>query len=231
MSGPSNKVVAEHSRAQLDHEVWQALPYPFEAYAASSCGRIRSDVTGELVATPKGEKYLICGLRRSPDRKVVSRRVHILVALAFLGPKPTPEHEVNHKNGDKLDNRVENLEYLTSDENEHHAATNALKAWGESSARSKLTEDQVREIRRGGKVDREFAQMFGVSKSAILSVRRGQTWRHLDQAEPDDRPSLAERVTDYIVDHPAGRATKLMRELCAEIERLRTSLSDGQVTE
>ena len=46
--------------------------------------------------------------------------VHRLVARAFLGEKPTPKHQVNHINGIRSDNRVENLEYLTSRENTLH---------------------------------------------------------------------------------------------------------------
>lgn len=47
----------------------------------------------------------------------VWRASHKLVALAFHGEKPTPNHQVNHKNGERADNRPENLEYLTSREN------------------------------------------------------------------------------------------------------------------
>jgi hypothetical protein len=51
------------------------------------------------------------------------RRIHAvrkLVALTFLGPRPTPKHQINHKNGVRNDDRVENLEYLTSRENTLH---------------------------------------------------------------------------------------------------------------
>lgn len=125
-----------------------------------------------------GEKYL--HVRLFADRtRISTRRIHILVALTFIGPKPTPKHEVNHKNGDKLDNRVENLEYMSKDDNEHHAAVNALKAWGERSARSKLTNDQVWEIRRSREPGRVLAARFGVGHGAIEAVRAGRTWRHL----------------------------------------------------
>lgn len=51
------------------------------------------------------------------DGKRIYRASHKLIALAFLGEKPTPKHQVNHKNGVRVDNRPENLEYLTSREN------------------------------------------------------------------------------------------------------------------
>jgi hypothetical protein len=54
------------------------------------------------------------------DGKRVYRRAHKLVALAFHGKPPTAQHQVNHKNGVRTDNRPENLEYLTSRENTLH---------------------------------------------------------------------------------------------------------------
>lgn len=51
------------------------------------------------------------------DSKRVYRRVHKLIAMAFLGESPTPKHQVNHINGIRTDNRPANLEYLTSREN------------------------------------------------------------------------------------------------------------------
>lgn len=54
------------------------------------------------------------------DGKRVYRASHRLVALAFHGEKPTPKHQVNHKNGVRSDNRPKNLEYLTSRENTLH---------------------------------------------------------------------------------------------------------------
>jgi hypothetical protein len=53
------------------------------------------------------------------------------------------------------------------------------KARGEAHPRAKLTEDQVRAIRQGRRTDAAFAREFGVTATAIYSVRRGQTWRHV----------------------------------------------------
>lgn len=60
--------------------------------------------------------------------KRIYRRVHKLIALAFIGEPPTPKHQVNHKNGIRTDNRPENLEYVTSRENTLHGwRTNGRK--------------------------------------------------------------------------------------------------------
>src|SRR5262249_61995747 len=74
--------------------------------------------------------------------------VHRLVAAAFI--KPIPDGmEVNHKDGDKSNNDVENLEIVTSEENLRHAReTGLMPSGGERSAVAKLTEEEVGEIRR-----------------------------------------------------------------------------------
>lgn len=54
------------------------------------------------------------------NRKRYKRAVHRLVAQSLLPPKPTPKHQVNHKNGVRDDNRLPNLEWMTSKENTLH---------------------------------------------------------------------------------------------------------------
>lgn len=54
------------------------------------------------------------------DGKRLFRSCHKLVALAWLGQRPTPKHQVNHKNGVRADNRPENLEYVTAKQNTIH---------------------------------------------------------------------------------------------------------------
>ena len=108
--------------------------------------------------------------------------VHRLVATAFienLGNKPV----VNHKDGDKLNNCVSNLEWVTYAENNQHARENGLNAAyrGESSPLSKLTEVQVKEIKKRiakGDKQREIAEDFNVDKTLISHIKAGRRWAH-----------------------------------------------------
>jgi DNA-binding CsgD family transcriptional regulator len=115
--------------------------------------------------------------------------VHRLVAEAFFGPAPSPDHEVNHRNGDKNINTTENLEWVTRRENLRHAReelgvkmTN-VRPRGEQQGHSVLTRRDVERIRElyasGEHIQAELAEMFGVSKSAISLVVRGENWRHV----------------------------------------------------
>jgi len=74
------------------------------------------------------------------------RTVSNLVAGAFI-PNPEGKSEASHKNGDKADNRAENLQWTTHAETQAYGGSMGLMAWGERNAHAKLTVDQVREIR------------------------------------------------------------------------------------
>lgn len=114
--------------------------------------------------------------------------VHALVAEAFLGPKPTPKHEVNHKNGVKADNRVENLEWVTKPEQQRHRYDVLRKRSfpdrrGEFNGMSKLTTSQVKEIRRQhetGKTYRDISKAYGVSDVCIGLICRRKTWVNIE---------------------------------------------------
>lgn len=82
-------------------------------YEVSSDGRVRSNsklCKGRELKLHNSNGYLACGVGRR------TWRVHQLVARAFLGEQPKGYH-VNHINGDRLDNRVANLEYVTAGDN------------------------------------------------------------------------------------------------------------------
>lgn len=108
--------------------------------------------------------------------------VHMLVAEAFLGPRPSPLHEVNHINAVKPDNRVENLEWVTRQANIAHNVALGINLRGSALPQAKLTEADITPIRRRvhrGERHAQIALDFGVSKAAISDIARGITWKHV----------------------------------------------------
>jgi hypothetical protein len=108
--------------------------------------------------------------------------VHRLVAHAFCGQRPSDQHEVNHKNGVKDDNRAGNLEWVTCAENIAHATEVLGHRAGEKNPFAKLTEQQVRAIKtmsRDGVRNFEITRKFGLPKSTVRSIIVGQSWAHV----------------------------------------------------
>lgn len=162
-------------------EIWK--PIPDTDYAVSNTGKVASMKKGWRVLHPgHSEGYPHVNLHGgSGERRSVS--VHQLVAEAFLGPRPTPKHEVNHRNGTRDDPHADNLEWVTRSENLHHRY-DVLKhggtgARGEANGAAKLTEIEVREILRRcatGETQTKVAADYGITQANVSDIARGKTW-------------------------------------------------------
>ncbi len=145
------------------------------SWGCGKAGRIRKPiiVSGYLAVTLT---------HRSGARKLLT--IHRLVAKAFLPPPVSPDMEVNHKDADRRNPRVENLEWITRAGNRQHGYdVGFCDATGEANGYSKLTDAGVLQIRSLASADRSnwelLAARFGVSKATIRDVVTGRTWTHL----------------------------------------------------
>ena len=150
-------------------------------YSVSNWGRVRRDKQSPgaragwlLKARVSTEGYPALKLRR--DGKYIHCKVHILVAEAFLGVRPSPRHVVNHLDGIKTHCHAANLEWTTYRGNIIHARRNGLHV-----GRAKLTARQVRAIRKLSREwsSQEIGEVFGVRKDTIEDVRNGRTWSYV----------------------------------------------------
>jgi DNA invertase Pin-like site-specific DNA recombinase len=141
-----------------------------------------------LVNSKKG--YKVVTLYKDGKQKV--KEVHRLIAEAFI-PNEENKPQVNHINGDKTDNSLNNLEWVTVSENIQHAFDNGLvnikNISGEKNSQSKLKYDDVKYIRRVFiKRDRVYgasalARKYGVSHQNILNIVNNKNWTSLSDEE------------------------------------------------
>lgn len=161
----------------MTHEEWRPVPEFEGFYSVSSLGRIRREARIVTLAS-KRRGYL--GYTITKPNRTSSHWVHTLVAAVFLGARP-PGHQIHHKNGDHLDNAVENLEYLSPKDHAHKRRPYI----GAENPKAKLTEADVRAIRAAdcrkgrGITWAALAAQFGVSRHTIRAVRHREAWKHL----------------------------------------------------
>lgn len=158
-------------------ELWRNIDGYKGVYQVSSLGRIRSFKNKEtriLKQRINSRGYLYINL--SENAKYKSYTVHRLVAIAFLGKSNLT---VNHKNGNKLNNTIENLEWITDLDNRKHAKENNLTAKGERNGRHKLTLFSVKLLRykyKNGKSIRSLSREFNISRSVITKIVNNISW-------------------------------------------------------
>jgi hypothetical protein len=212
------------------NEEWRDISGYEDYYQVSTLGRVRS--CDRVVKHRKGDQ-MVKGrlLNPSLDRNGYFRitlykdgsrsffLVHRLVAIAFLAID-TLRNDVNHKNGVKDDNRVENLEWCTHLENMRHAIDTGLMPSfvGEKHPLSLLTESQVleiRELRACGTKLRVIAEMYGVSLSVIAGVVYRNNWAHLPSPEP-------KKIMHVCVTVEKREGSRFKESQVLEIRRLRS---------
>jgi len=167
-------------------EIWKDVVGHENIYQVSNLGNVRSCKRNKLLL--KNGWYLLRMYNSANGYKFVrinnkTAYIHRLVSLAFL-PSIENKKYVNHINGIKDDNRLDNLEWCTAKENTSHAIkTGLILNKGECSGKSKLTESHVfkiREMASQGIGTGEIAKEIGIVKgSAIRFIILRKRWNHI----------------------------------------------------
>ena len=113
------------------------------------------------------------------DKKSKNFNIHRLVAINFLNNHDNLD-QVNHIDGNKHNNTVENLEWCSNKYNHEHATKTGLKASKEKIGTSKLTEEKVfyiRELIKIGVTHEKLAEIFNVSRPTISLISNNKTWK------------------------------------------------------
>jgi hypothetical protein len=172
----------------MNTEIWKPVIGTGGKYEVSNQGRVRSHARSEtltLSANVNSRGYLIVHIYYQKGIRT-SKTVHSLVLEAFAGPRPGKDYDANHKNGNRCDNRLENLEWVTHTENVRHGVKvlrHKLPMCGERNGRAKLTWAQVREIRakcvtnRSKALLKELANRYSVGFSTLQDVVYNRNWK------------------------------------------------------
>lgn len=168
-------------------EVFEDLKGYEDSYQISDSGRIftKRRLIGnkiyygrELIPQLTSDGYLKITL--SKNGKCKKYYLHRLVAIQYLD---NSNHlcQVNHIDGNKMNNSITNLEWCTKEENQNHAIRTGLMQRGQDRPSAKLTETQVIEIYKlkGVLKAQDIADKYGVSKNTINCILRGSKWAYL----------------------------------------------------
>lgn len=168
------------NNSNMTEEIWGSINNPFgENYSVSNLGNVRRNRDNHIIAfyiNVNGYKTVTL----YKDGVGKSQRVHRLVAEAFV-PNPENKRCVNHKDGDKLNNSADNLEWCTSSENNAHAYRMGLKR--PSFGNAVVDKSTVLEIRRKfeelNKTRFELAAEYNLNKWVVNAIIARRSWNHI----------------------------------------------------
>lgn len=166
-------------------EVWKDIVGYSGRYQVSNLGRVRSSRAGGAwflkAAADNGKGYkntILCD-----GKKCKHKYIHRLVLEAFCGP--ALGREAAHIDGNRGNNRADNLMWASKKENESHKVRHNTLTVGERNGQAKLTKKDVEEIRSARLKPYEFngikklAEKYGVCRRTIHSIRENRSWKGL----------------------------------------------------
>jgi len=172
-------------------------PYPkFPAYLVGKDGTIwrtefRNRNGTKKLDIPRQSKprirstYPAVGLWK--NGKQTSESVHIMVLETFVGPRPAPNFQAAHLDGNPLNPRLENLQWTTKKVNNNHKRAHGTMPFGIKSGTAKLTDEDVIDIRaarKDGVMTHVLAERYGVANTTIRRAVNGQRWGHVKAHTP-----------------------------------------------
>ena len=183
-----------------DQETWKDVVGYEGWYKVSDLGRVRriamtvGAIPGKILKSrptrcghPNAKPRFYVSLSRGYKGSAKNATVHKLVAEAFIGQRPDG-CEINHKDGDPSNNKLNNLEYMTRSQNHWHAAEMGLAYRGEKNGMHRLTVEKVKGIKllllEGILSQQKIADKFDVCVGTINLIKMGKTWKFVVVDKP-----------------------------------------------
>jgi hypothetical protein len=181
---PEGRRVLQRNGDRLDNRIDNLMLSTPGFSADPTTGVVYGSYGQAIMNRDKHGYIIICCGRARKNRLGLPTYGHQFVWQTVHGPI-APGMTINHLNGIKDDNRIENLELVTQSDNMHHAyRTGLIDKVGEAHHMAKLNEEKVLFIRANAftYTDQQMADMFGVCKETIRDARTGKNWPHLPGA-------------------------------------------------
>lgn len=170
-------------------EIWKPVPGWFGEYEVSSDGRVRSlarliafkgrwgpssrFIAPREIKLNEANRYLGFTARRVGQK--VFLLVHRACCEAFHGPAPSPQHQVAHRDGDRRNNRADNLRWATPVENNADKKRHGTYTTGDRHNRTKLPDSEVARLRAGDRVlAARMAREYGMSEWYLRYIQDGK---------------------------------------------------------
>lgn len=167
---------------KVERRIKDFIPEIKDYYTVNSKGEFFSDNSGKMKTRDRaGTDYQIINFTLENGKKK-TYRAHRLVLMAFNPVEGMENLEVNHIDGNKRNNQLENLEWCNASENQKHAFRLGLQKArkGEKSNFSKLSQEQIVlifELRKQGMTQQEIAEIIGCTRSNISYILNKKTWQ------------------------------------------------------
>lgn len=153
--------------------VRETLPTAKKQFKTFNEGRV-------LIPKESNRGYLRYALTKEGKTKYLS--AHRLVAQSFI-PNIKDKPDVNHINGIKTDNRIENLEWCTGSENiKHNYVLGIMNQKGDKNNCAILTIEQVKEIKvklLNGITPRQISEQYPIHRTSVYDIKKGRNWNHV----------------------------------------------------
>ena len=166
------------------NELWKTVKDYEGKYHVSSIGRVKSTIKGgEKILKPRTAPNGYLHVAFYKTSRVTCHRVHRLVAMAFI-PNPNELPQINHIDGNKLNNLAENLEWCNARYNQLHAIALGLVTYdvGEAHHMTPFKNEDIfaiREAYKNGDSQQRIADRYGVSQTSIHAIVVRKTWVHI----------------------------------------------------
>lgn len=207
-------------------------------YGTTRTGKVYRLSTGKRM-TPVVTNAGYYVVRTCHDNFAENAHIHWMIADCWLhNDNPESKTQVNHKNGNKLDYSIENLEWVTLSQNQRHALDTGLKARGEDLYNSQLTRDQVHLVCQrlaDGMLPKDVASIFDVSTDIIRKIKSGDSYpdiRVLYDIDHEYKNNLSEatvrwvceRIREGLGDVPISKLSTNKLLNVYEVKRIRNKM-------